>query len=121
MKRRLLAVLLLAGGSLFAEVSFGLRIGPPPPPRVVRVRPVRPAPDYVWVDGYWYPVGNRYRWHNGYWTRPPYPGARWLQPRYESQRYFDGRWEGDRGQRDHDHRRDRDGDRDWDRAWDRRR
>jgi len=24
-----------------------------------------------------YPVGRHYRWHRGYWTRPPYHGARW--------------------------------------------
>jgi hypothetical protein len=32
----------------------------PPPPRVYRVRP-RPGPAFVWVEGYWYPQGNRYR------------------------------------------------------------
>ena len=79
--KKLLAVLLLAGGSMFgAQVSFGIRIGEPPPPRVIRVRPRAPGPDYFWVDGYWYPVNGRYRWHEGYWTRPPFAGARWIAP-----------------------------------------
>src|ERR1051326_3158009 len=55
-----LAGTLFAGLPLFgAQVSFGIQIGPPPPPRIERVRPVAPGPDYVWVDGYWYPVARR--------------------------------------------------------------
>jgi hypothetical protein len=112
--KKLLAILLLAGGTMFgAQVSFGITIGPPPPPRVVRVRPVAPGPDYFWVDGYWYPVDGRYRWHDGYWTRPPYGGARWIAPRHDGERFFEGYWECDRGRFQHDHRWDRDRDRDW--------
>ena len=33
-------------------------------------RPVRPGPDYVWIDGDWYWEGGRYAYHNGYWSRP---------------------------------------------------
>ena len=66
----LLAAMLLASVSaLDAQVSVGIRIGPPPHPRVVRVQPAQPGPGFVWVDGYWYPDGRRYRWHDGYWTR----------------------------------------------------
>src|ERR1700722_9466882 len=72
----MLVAMLLAGASAsHAQVSLGIRIGPPPAPRVVHVRPVSPGPDYVWIDGYWYPAGGHYRWHEGYWSRPPYPGA----------------------------------------------
>ena len=115
MKTKLLAVVLLAAGSVFGQVSIGIRIGPPPPPRVVRVRPVAPGPDYVWIDGYWYADGRHWRWHNGYWTRPPYAGARWIGPRYEGQQFYNGYWEGERGRFEHDHRWDRDRDRDFDR------
>jgi hypothetical protein len=41
---------------------------------VVAVHPAAPGPGFTWVDGYWYPVGGHYRWHEGYWTRPPYEG-----------------------------------------------
>src|SRR5258708_33001936 len=82
MMTKMLAVVLLAAGSAFAQVSIGIRIGPPPPPRVVRVRPLAPGPDFAWIDGYWYAVGNHYKWHDGYWTRSPYPAARWVAPRY---------------------------------------
>ena len=108
MKRKLLAMMLLAAGAVFSQISIGIRIGPPPPVRVLRVRPVAPGPGYFWVDGYWYPVGNHYKWHNGYWTLPPYPGARWVMPHHDGDRFFDGYWEGDRGRRDHDHHWDRD-------------
>jgi hypothetical protein len=114
MKRKLLtAVLLIAGSVLSAQVSIGIRIGPPPPPRIVRALPSRPGPDYVWIEGYWYPVGGRYRWHDGYWTRPVYPRAHWIAPRYDGGRYFEGFWEGDRGKMAHDHRWDRGRDRDY--------
>ena len=105
----LLSVLMLGiGSTVDAQVSIGIRIGPPPPPRVVRVLPPRPGPEFVWVDGYWYPVGNRYTWHSGYWTRLPYQGARWVGPRYEGQQYYGGYWDGDRGRVEHDHYWDRD-------------
>ena len=90
-----------------AQVSFGISIGqPPPPPRVYRV-PAQPGPDYEWVEGYWYPLGGRWAWHNGYWTRPPYEGAYWVAPYHDDGQYFAGRWEGSRGNVAHDHRWDR--------------
>jgi hypothetical protein len=105
----LLAVMLLASGSVIgAQVSFGIRIGPPPQPRVVRVLPPQPGPEFVFVDGYWYPSGRHYKWHEGYWTRPPYEGARWVAPHHDGQQFFEGYWEGDRGHLEHDHRWDRD-------------
>src|SRR5690349_2866318 len=108
MKKTLLALFLIAGGTSFAQLSIGVRIGAPPPPRVIRARPRAPGPDYFWVDGYWYPVGNRYKWHDGYWSRPPYAGAVWVRPRHDGQRFFQGYWEGDRARREHDHHWDRD-------------
>jgi hypothetical protein len=111
-----LAATLLTTGPVFgAQVSIGIRIGPPPPPRVVRVLPPTPGPDYVWVDGYWYPVGagHHWKWHPGYWTRVPYQGARWYSPRYEGGEYFEGYWEGDRGRMKHEHGWDKDRDRDY--------
>jgi hypothetical protein len=106
-RTKLIVLALLATGSLFAGVSIGVRIGAPPPPRVVRVQPRSPGEGYAWVGGYWYPVGNHYKWHDGYWTRPAYTGARWVEPHHDGQRYFDGYWEGDHGQLGHDHRWDR--------------
>jgi hypothetical protein len=110
----LIAVFLLCG-TVRAQVSIGIQIGAPPPPRVVAVVPPTPGPDFFWVEGYWYPVGRHYKWHGGYWTRPPYAGARWVAPRHDGERYFAGYWDGDRGRFEHDHRWDRDHDRDRDR------
>ena len=101
-----LAVLLAPAATTHAQVSFGIRIGEPPPPRAYRVPP-RPGPDYVWVEGYKYPEGSRYDWHDGYWTRPPYEGAYWVEPYHVRRQYFAGRWEGRRGNVSHDHRWDR--------------
>ncbi len=111
----LLAMLSVGASASHAQISFGIRIGPPPAPRVVHARPVSPGPDYVWVDGYWYPVGGHYRWHEGYWTRPPYPGAHWVAPHHDGKQFYNGYWDGDRGRFEHDHRWDKDHDRDSDR------
>jgi len=113
MKTKLLALALFVAGSVSAQISIGVRIGPPPPERVIRVQPVRPGPEFIWVQGYWYPVGNHYKWHAGYWTRPPYAGAIWVAPHHDGERFFAGYWQGDRGRFEHDHRWDRDRDRDW--------
>jgi len=93
--------------------SAGILIGPPPPPRVVYVEPPAPGPDFVWVQGYWYPVGRHYAWHEGYWTQPPYPGAYWVPPHHDGQHFFGGYWGGSRGRVEHDHRWDHDHERDF--------
>jgi hypothetical protein len=108
----MLAIFVMAGGSLVAaDMSFGISIGPPPPVVV----PASPGPGYVWVNGYWYPEGHRYHWHAGYWARPPYGGAYWVEPRHDGERYYNGHWEGEHGRREHDHHWDRDRDRDYNR------
>jgi len=104
MKTKLLALVLLASGTMFARshVSIGVSIGgyggggyyvaAPPPPVVYYASPRSPGPGYVFVQGYYYPVGNRYEYRRGYWTRPPHRNARWIAPRYERNRYFAGYW-----------------------------
>src|ERR1700719_2272345 len=99
------AFLLAPASTAHAQVSFGIRIGEPPAPRAYRV-PNQPTLDTVWVEGYWYPEGSRYRWHDGYWTRPPYEGAYWRAPYHVGGQYFVGQWEGNRGNVIHDHRWD---------------
>jgi hypothetical protein len=99
MKMKLLTLVLLAAGSLFAEShwSIGIGIGTPyyaplPPPPVVTYTPPCPSPEYTWVPGYYYPVGGRFAWHAGFWSRPPYSGAYWVTPRYYETRYYPGYW-----------------------------
>src|SRR4051794_18863505 len=96
MKTLVFATLLLApAAAANAQVTFGIHIGEPPAPRPYRVAP-QPTQDSLWVEGYWYPEGSRYRWHDGYWTRPPYEGAYWVEPYHAGDRYYPGRWEGER-------------------------
>ena len=116
MKKRLLPLMLLAGGSLFAETHFSIGVGLgapayyPPAPVVVDSRPPCPGPGYSWVDGYWTNGG----WNAGYWA-PPY-NSYYAAPAYPVYRH--GRdWDRDRDRgwaRDRDHNRDRDHDRDRD-------
>jgi hypothetical protein len=107
-----LSTLLLAPASTaHAQISFGIHIGEPPAPRAYRVPP-QPGPDYVWVEGYQYPQGSSYKWHNGYWTRPPYADAYWVAPYYVGGQYYSGQWEGSRAAIAHDHRTDQNRQRD---------
>lgn len=76
MKKKLLALALLAGGSLFAETRFsiGINLGGGPayyaPPRAyVAARPPCPGPGYVWSDGYWSQGRGPRTWVNGSWIR----------------------------------------------------
>ncbi len=108
MKQRLLFLIFAACTLLPAQVSIGVRIGAPPPIRVERNNIRRPSADYVWIDGYWYPERNRYKWHKGYWTRPPFAGARWAPGRYDGRSFFQGFWQNDNDRFDHNHGWDRD-------------
>jgi hypothetical protein len=105
------ALIVASSAAANAQVSVGIQIGTPPPPHAYRV-PARPGPDYVWVEGYQYPVNGKYRWHDGYWTRPPYQGAYWVAPYHSGGRYYEGRWEGDHNV-NHNHKWDKSKDRDY--------
>lgn len=111
MKKKLLVMALLMGGSAFAatHVSIGVGIGVPayyggysagyyaPAPPVAVYRPPCPGPGYSWVNGYW---GPRHVWISGYWAAP-YIGSYWGGGRHRD-------WDHDR-----DWRRDWDHDRGW--------
>jgi WXXGXW repeat (2 copies) len=85
-------------------------IGTPPPPIRYENRPPFPGEGFVWVDGYWGTVGNRYQWVSGRWDRPPYAGAYWSHPHYD---HYDRGWQVHEGHWDHeDHGGNRDRDRD---------
>jgi hypothetical protein len=112
MKFRVIALMLLAGSSVFAgsRFYFGVGIAPPPvvvyappPPPVAAYMPPCPGPDYSWVAGYWYPAGPRYAWRAGYWARPPYARGYWEAPRYYERHYYPGYWRNGHGpDRNHD-------------------
>jgi len=110
--KTLLLAFVLYSGIAYGQIGFGISIFAPPPPRVEVIVP-QPGPDFYWIDGYWYPVRGRYFRHEGYWSRPVYPGARWIGPRHDGRSYYRGYWEGDRGRVFHEHRWDRDRGRDF--------
>ncbi len=60
-----------------AQGQIVVRIGPPPPPRVIV--PVSPGPRYVWVDGYQRWNGRRYVWVPGHYVIPPRRRAMWVR------------------------------------------
>jgi hypothetical protein len=55
MKTKLLAMMLLAGGAVFAQPRFSVGIGfNQPAPVYVSNIPPCPGPGYVWLNGYWH-------------------------------------------------------------------
>lgn len=115
MRRGLIALvvcylLTVLASPVSAQVSVAVTIGQPPPPVVYHVPP-QPGPEFVWVEGYWYPHGHKYRWHDGYWTRAPFGGAYWVQPYYLDGRYYAGYWDNGHTHVEHDHHWDHDHDR----------
>lgn len=70
---------------------------PPPPPRH-EYQGYPPAPDYVWMSGYWGWGGVRYEWMPGRWEAPR-QGYYWVPHRWdrdgEHWRQSGGRWEQD--------------------------
>ena len=70
--------ILLCGGAVNAEVI--VRVGPPR--AIVETRPLRPGPNFVWIDGYHRWDGNAYVWVPGRWEAPPRPRARWVAHRW---------------------------------------
>ncbi|CAN5845771.1 hypothetical protein BH11BAC4_BH11BAC4_11910 [soil metagenome] len=85
MKNYFFAMILLAtmGFSSCRPAAVVVRERPAPP---VYVRPVAPAPSYVWVEGGW--ISNRrggYAYRQGYWATPrrnhSYRPGYWRQTR----------------------------------------
>lgn len=70
----------------------------PPPPMRQEYPGYAPAPDYVWVSGYWGWGGARYEWMPGRWEAPRH-GHIWVPHRWERNgdhwRQSGGRWEQD--------------------------
>ena len=99
MKTKLLAMMLLAGGSMFAQtrVSIGIGLGghgagfyqPPPSYAYASNIPPCPGPDYIWVDGYWAQDYGRNTWVAGYWNRQPFSSEYQVAPRFDN-RFNDG-------------------------------
>jgi hypothetical protein len=99
MKTKLVAVMILAAGSAFAETHFSIGIGigtpgyyaraPYAAARYVVARPPFPGPGYVWIDGYNDVYG---RFIPGYWALPPYADAYWIAPRFSGGRFYAGSW-----------------------------
>jgi hypothetical protein len=97
MKKLLLAVALGLGFALSmapapSSAQVIIRVGPPA--ARYEVRPVRPAPGYVWVGGYWGWAGGQYVWRRGYWSRHAgnWCGGHWVNGYRRGWHWVPGRW-----------------------------
>ncbi len=78
MKTKMLAMMLLAGGTMFAGPRFSIGVGfgtqdagfyQAPPAYAANIPPC-PGPGYTWVDGYWTNDYGRQVWVPGFWNAP---------------------------------------------------
>jgi hypothetical protein len=97
MKTKLLAMMLLAGSSMFAETRLSVGVGfgghgggyYQAPPAYASNIPPCPGPGYTWVDGYWSQDYGRSVWVSGYWYRQPFISGYEVAPRFDN-RFRDG-------------------------------
>jgi hypothetical protein len=111
MKSKALLIMMLAGGSLFAEthVSIGIDVGvpgywaPPPPPVFAYAPPPCPGPGYFWVAGY---LSCRPALRLALWLLGTSTVRGWLLGGASilRTRYYPGYWERPRWERDDDER-----------------
>jgi hypothetical protein len=118
MKTKLLAMMLLAGGSMFAQTRFSVGVGiggygagvyQQPPPYGYSIPP-RPGLDYSWVDGYWSQGYGSRAWIPGYWNRRSFSSGYRVEPRFEN------RFRSDHGRENFNRGFDRDRGRDTNRS-----
>lgn len=106
---------LAAGGCAYAPVDDGGyyygddTVIVTPPPRV-EYRGYPPAPDYIWIDGYWSWSGHRHDWVPGRWAPPRTYIHRPPQRYYDRDDDRRRAWE-----RQREHERDLARQREWDR------
>jgi len=108
MKTKLLAMMLLAGGSMFAQTRFSIGLGfgsqgagfYQAPPAYASNIPPCPGPGYTWVDGYWTNDYGREVWVPGFWSAPVFT--------YQPAPRFDNRFFGRDDRRFDNHFGDRD-------------
>jgi hypothetical protein len=92
MKTKLLAMMLLAGGSIFAQTRFSIGLGfgsqgagfNQAPPAYASNIPPCPGPGYTWVDGFWTNDYGRQTWVPGYWNAPPVFTSYQIAPRFDN-------------------------------------
>src|ERR1041385_3092672 len=58
-------------------------VSTPPPPPQREIIYERPAPSYVWIQGYWAWRGGRHVWVAGHWEAPPRANLVWVPSRWE--------------------------------------
>lgn len=97
MRRWRVAVLELAFFALAGCLAGVYYTNVPPPPDRVEVVGAAPAPEFVWISGYWTWRGDIHVWVPGSWVRPPRPGAIWIRPhwerRYGRYYFYQGHWQ----------------------------
>ncbi len=96
---RTLALACVTGALLFAgsnhasaQVGVVIRVGTPPPPRVVEHPWARPYRDAVWIDGHHEWINGRWVWVGGYYAYPPRRGAVWVGGYWRHGYWHQGYW-----------------------------
>jgi len=82
-------VFLLISGCVIARP----RMAPPPPKK--DIRPAKPGPEFLWIEGNWIWSSGQYTWSKGFWVKKK-PGKNWVPGRWEKRGrhwvWIKGRW-----------------------------
>ncbi|MBU1318872.1 MAG: YXWGXW repeat-containing protein [candidate division Zixibacteria bacterium] len=72
MRKTLFVLGMIALIALYAYSCAGpMVITEAPPPTKSEIKPPRPGPKAVWIDGYWKWNNHMYVWNSGHWERNP--------------------------------------------------
>lgn len=91
-------VMLLTAAGCSLGGPYAQNAPPPMPAAPAEVRSPQPAPNYLWVPGYytWRASDRTYVWVPGHWAVPP-DGHVWVPGHWQTQpsgyTWVDGRWE----------------------------
>lgn len=72
-----IAIPLQAPAQFSLGISLGVQVDLAPPPLPVYAQPPVPAPNYIWMPGYWAWGPGGYFWVPGSWVQAPQPGLLW--------------------------------------------
>jgi hypothetical protein len=99
MKKHFLLPLLFAIVAFAGSPKIAYYAPVPPPPARVESRGLPPAPDQVWIAGYWAYENGRHAWRDGHWEKPPAPKVHYVEPRWDRKgnqyAFREGHWQKD--------------------------
>ncbi len=90
-----ITVLLLAFTFSFSgNAQIVVKVRPPAP--IIKIRPIRPGPNHIWIGGNYTWRNGHYYYTDGYWAVPSRQHKHWVEGKWKHKRggwvWIPGRW-----------------------------